>query len=101
MIGAVVWWLSFVDPDLPKGERFLGACLVKALPARPQEALAEAWAQRCNPGGEVMFSEFPGDMPVPDVVFARYGNRLLSRAECQEFDAVMSATYGPGSDSTQ
>lgn len=101
MIGSVVWWLSFVDPDNPKGERFLGACLVKSLPARPQEALQAAWAQNCNPGGECMFTEFPADVPVPDAVFARYGNRLLSWEECQEFDAVMAATFGPGSEAVQ
>lgn len=91
MIGTVFWWISFVDPDKPKGEKFLGACLVKALPENPHHALQAAFQHQCSPGGEAMFIEFPADIPMPDNVFQRYGNRLLSRAECEEFDAVMLA----------
>jgi hypothetical protein len=45
------WWLSFVDPDRPKGERFLGVCVVEAPDLR--SAIRAAWKAKCNPGGEV------------------------------------------------
>lgn len=51
------WYLSFCDAERPKGQRFLGACIVTA--NSMGEAIKEAWLQQCNPGGEVMGHEIP------------------------------------------
>jgi len=76
MSGAAIeqrtYWLSFCDSDRPRGQQFLGACVVqvtsddvaRALAIRPDmydpvkgpwiaAAVMVAWAHRCNPGGEV------------------------------------------------
>lgn len=45
------WWLSFADPELPVGEQFLGVAIVEADNLR--EAVASAWRDGLNPGGEV------------------------------------------------
>jgi hypothetical protein len=55
-----IWWLSFVDPDKPVSERFLGACCVKATDA--DDAVKEAWALGCNPGGEVVAFEIEEEL---------------------------------------
>ena len=93
-----VYFLSFVDPERPKGQQFLGGCLVKAPFGMPALAVREAWTRRCNPGGECMITEI--QEPFPDAVFERYGNRLLDRAECEEMDGVLQATMtaAPGPD---
>ena len=44
-----LWWLSFADGDLPKGQQFLGVCLVWA-PAFPLAVMA-AHVLGINPGG--------------------------------------------------
>jgi hypothetical protein len=48
-------YLSFVDPDRPEGDRFLGACWVKA--GGFTTALQISHARGINPGGEVAFTE--------------------------------------------
>jgi hypothetical protein len=53
-----VFWLSFVDPTRPKGDRFLGVAIVRAFDAT--DAVSTAWALGCNPGGEVLIN---GPMP--------------------------------------
>ena len=80
------WWLSFADGERPKGQQFLGACLVQA-----QGLLGATLAARLlglNPGGEVK-----GVGPIPtDTEFPPgWTNRLLNREECAEFDRLMSA----------
>ena len=79
------FWLSFADAELPKGEQFLGACLVKAVifPA----AIEKAHRLGINPGGEVQGMELDDDAePLPG-----WDHRLLTRAECEQFDAAHSA----------
>ena len=46
------FWLSFADPDKPRGKQFLGGCVIEAesFPG----AITEAHRLGCNPGGEVM-----------------------------------------------
>lgn len=46
------WWLSFCDPDRPKGTQFLGVAIIQGYDII--EASQRAWALGCNPGGEVM-----------------------------------------------
>jgi len=67
-----LWWLSFCDPDKPRGQQFLGVAIVEA--PGPVHAQCSTWALGINPGGEVMTYQ-AGDVPV------EYRHRLLSRAE--------------------
>lgn len=76
------YWLSFVDDALPKGQRFLGGCLVQAGSATA--ALIKAHAMKINPGGEVAIVEIT-DRYEPNV--ARFQlNHLYSRAEIEAMD---------------
>ena len=79
------FWLSFCDPQLPEGLRFLGACIVRA--EGPANALAEAWRAGCNPGGEAQTIELPGTLPS---CWPRY--RLLSKAEIEHLEAITPPT---------
>lgn len=97
------YWLSFVDPDRPKGERFLGVSIVQvsdeeveaqreeaagwAEPERGMEiaaAVAKAWDMGCNPGGEVQgfrIDQAPKFEELKDkIVF----HQLLSEADLAE-----------------
>ena len=73
------WWLSFCDPDKPKGTQFLGVIIVDA------KGLFHAHHQinmlGINPGGEIQcFDISKIDPPIKD----RYKNRLLTKEECEE-----------------
>ena len=69
------WWMSFCDPDKPKGQRFIGVVVVEA----PGFAHAhqKTWALGVNPGGEVQGAQIEG-FP------AEYLDKLLSRVELEE-----------------
>lgn len=54
-----LFWMSFCDPDRPKGRQFIGVALVEA-PTLP-DAITTAWRTGCNPGGEVQSTEIPID----------------------------------------
>lgn len=79
--GRKVFWMSFCDPDRPKGSQFLGACLVDVTAEEADAAAIEVmlrfpfaqsdaeWiaaatskAHRlgCNPGGEIASMEVAG-----------------------------------------
>lgn len=78
------WWLSFADPDKPKGLQFLGVIVVKAVSFQD----AHATSLLCgNPGGEVQGVELPDEIAakVPD----RYLHHLLSRQETMELDEIL------------
>lgn len=77
------WWLSFANPYLPAGSQFLGACLVKAHGVA--EAVRVAHVLEINPGGEVQFMKLLPTAPIP----AKWAERLLTRAECAQFDEEM------------
>ena len=76
------WWLSFADGDLPKGRQFLGACLVQGRGLAT--AISNSHALGCNPGGSCQGLEAPESFSPRD----GWTNRLLSRAECEEFDRL-------------
>jgi hypothetical protein len=77
------FWLSFVDPEKPEGERFLGVAVVHAYDARG--AVIVSHLEGCNPGGEVMIAgPFPGAVLPPG---GDHVGRLLSRAEAEALDA--------------
>lgn len=86
------WWLSFADPELPKGLQFLGACLVQAEDERG--AITEAWLRHLNPGGEVaIVGPLAG---LPPGVSDEYANILLTRVQCEEMDRVAAASKRQG-----
>jgi hypothetical protein len=79
-----VFWLSFCDGDKPKGQQFLGACLVEVTDVEATASLAvitevfprakpgaewvaaasrKAHRLKCNPGGEMLSFEIPLDHP--------------------------------------
>lgn len=79
-----VFWMSFCDPTRPKGESFLGACLIEVTGAdafnawmalnflHPQPypdshwlaaAVTKAHALKCNPGGEIASYPLPPHHP--------------------------------------
>ena len=71
------FWLSFADAD-----RFLGAVLVPAHSF--VEAIKVSWILGLNPGGDVLPVEAPdGFQPR-----AGWAERLLSRADCEEFERL-------------
>ena len=71
------YWLSFADNGLPKGEQFLGVCMVEA--HSPVDAVVVAHDLGVNPGGEVQIFALPADYAPP----ASHANRLLDRAEAE------------------
>lgn len=79
-----LWWLSFADPDKPKGQRFLGVCIVEA--RGPASAMLEARRRGCNPGGEIENWMLPDTDSTREKV-GPYMNRLLSK------DEVMAAGF--------
>ncbi len=81
-----LFWLSFADPDLPKGTQFLGGCVVRATSFI--EAVQVSHALGINPGGEVQGHPVAipdGFHPVPEA----YIERLLSRDDCARMDEEM------------
>lgn len=77
------WWMSFCDSERPKGDKFLGALIVKA--DNHLEMIKRSWALHLNPGGEVMFFEIPSqyEQRIPRDWIE---TRLLTKAECAEFE---------------
>lgn len=74
------WYLSFTDPDRPKGTQFLGACVVEARGIA--QAIGESHRLGLNPGGEVLPIQVPADKePVPEV-----RGRLLSAREARDME---------------
>lgn len=77
-----VYWLSFVDPDRPKGEKFLGVAIVRG--TDPQDACATAWDRGCNPGGEVLINgPMPEGMYQPEDM-----NRLLDADDARRLAVI-------------
>jgi hypothetical protein len=82
-VGNPQWWLSFADPDLPEGEQFLGAAIVKA--ADEAAAMTISHFLGINPGGEVAIM---GPLPV-DERWRHYPiGELMSRAEIEVVEKV-------------
>ena len=87
------WWLSFVDPDRPDGERFLGVAIVEGYGVG--SASRRAHELQINPGGEVHAEPLTGDAIPP----AEYRNRLLSKSDLEEADLIDEQAASP-TDST-
>ena len=68
----VCLWMSFCDPDKPKGTQFLGVIVVMA--KGPAHALVKTHALGINPGGEIMtYQTNPDDIKPADF------DRLLTK----------------------
>ncbi len=75
------YWLSFADPDLPKGSQFLGVVITNAVGVA--HAMQKCWDLGCNPGGQVM--AYPTDAAkIPKECF----DRLLSKQELIDYDFI-------------
>ena len=68
------FWLSFVNDDLPKGQKFLGLCLVQGVD--PISAVQRSHDLSINPGGEVMILELNDSE-----VLTSYQNRFIGKEE--------------------
>lgn len=74
-----LWWLSFADGDLPKGQQFLGVVLLRA--RHFMLAQQESHWLGINPGGSMMAWEWPEEGPaIGDELLGR----LLSRSELEQ-----------------
>lgn len=86
------WYLSFCDDEIaatipeeeqrPGGPSWMGGCYVEA--PFGLQAVTEAWAQGCNPGGTVAFM---GPIPAGTVPSSHL-NRLITTLEGLEFDVL-------------
>lgn len=75
------FYLSFVDPARPPGQRWIGACFID-VDADPDDGMTvakAAWARGCNPGGEIMM--LPLDLTSGAGIPEAYKDRLLDEAE--------------------
>ncbi len=72
------FWLSFADGDLPKGQQFLGACIVQA--ETNIDAVTKAHLLGINPGGEVMMVEIESAGAIKEILENHPLNTLLSKA---------------------
>lgn len=84
------FWLSFCSEELPHGEDFLGASIVRA--TSDLAAVMVAHREGCNPGGQVMMLEVPAD--VDPLIGDEWRSRLLTREECETLDAQLGALRG-------
>lgn len=79
------FYMSFVDPKLPEGHRWLGACIVEA--EDQIDATRKAWVAGCNPGGEILFVEVER---IPNI---KWYYRLLNKDQLMEMGAEITAEY--------
>jgi hypothetical protein len=75
------YWLSFVDPERPKGDKFVGALLIESNTFAA--AIATSWLLKLNPGGEVQGFAVPAEFEERVEILRNEGMtyRLLSKAE--------------------
>ena len=104
-----VFWLSFCDGDKPKGEQFLGACVIEVTAEEADEAAVDvmlrfpfaqpgsewlaaatrkAHRHGCNPGGEVASMEV--DPSNPRLSRYVYGV-LMDRATVESIDRELES----------
>lgn len=109
------FWLSFCDSDRPKGQQFLGACVLDVADSEAESmlsdltarfpnhqpgaewiaaALKKAWALGCNPGGEVATSDVTAADPKALAHYER--GQLYSRAEIDAIDAEIESAAAGG-----
>jgi hypothetical protein len=102
-----MFWLSFCDADRPKGQQFLGACVIEVTAAEADAAaldvllrfpfaqpeaewlaaaVTKAHQLGCNPGGQVASREVPYNHP--NLARYRYGI-LMDRATIEGIDQAL------------
>lgn len=89
-----LWWLSFIDPHLPEGERFLGVAIVEAKDF--DMALKKTWELGINPGGQVRGLELEEENFLGNTEQIKAGleqarlhqNQLLSLEDLKKFGLV-------------
>ena len=82
----MIWqYLSFCDGSAPKGQQWLGCCIVEGDDV--VEAAARAHDLGCNPGGQVACWAFRYVPPM------QYRNRLLNKVELSR---MMEEVCGDG-----
>lgn len=81
------FWLSFADPNAPKGSQFLGALIVEG--ESFLDAVQNAHKLGCNPGGEAIGAAFFPE--TAQVIPPAWKGRLLSKADAERFDAFMDS----------
>lgn len=89
-----LWWLSFCDPNKPKGQTFLGECMVEVeSPSRGETGIAfaveVASIAGCNPGGDIL--GWAISLESAAWVSDQWKNRLLSKGEIATFNAEIRA----------
>lgn len=85
-----LWWLSFCDNARPSGHKFLGACIVQG--GDMIEAVKNAHANGCNPGGEVRGHQIP-ELLVGRLPAHRIGV-LLDKSTAENFDSELLPLRG-------
>ena len=80
-----LWWLSFVDAQLPKGEQFLGVIILRGQGFT--DAIRRTHALKLNPGGGVQGLKIPEEIKIDDI----WLNRLLPRNECEQLDREIAS----------
>ncbi len=85
------YWLSFCDPDLPKGTQFLGAVFTQANDFIA--AVRKSHALGINPGGEVQGHE-AGPRFKMHPSLETYVDRVLTREECEAFESAIVKLFG-------
>jgi tRNA nucleotidyltransferase (CCA-adding enzyme) len=81
-----LWYMSFADPERPRGTQFLGAIIVQA-PTFPA-AVTRSHKLGINPGGAVMGGQVPPDLTIAP----EWRDRLLNKEEA----TAAAATQGAG-----
>lgn len=74
-------WMSFCDPDKPKGKQFLGVVITNAIGIA--SAVDKAHRLGINPGGEILSYETD-----PGNINPNHFDRLLSAQELEEYGYV-------------
>jgi hypothetical protein len=70
-------WMSFCDPNKPKGQQFLGVIITQSLGLT--HAIKETHERGINPGGEIQSYIFPPGL----LVDVKYLNRLMQKEELE------------------
>lgn len=77
----MLYFLSFIDPNLPVGQRSLGVAIVEAV--NFTDALKATWFLGINPGGEVQGVPLAAECYSMDL-FNAHKNKLMTKADAAE-----------------
>lgn len=83
-------WMSFVDPDRPAGQRFLGVVVTRATIEEDTMTVLDRLRDKgLNPGGECQPQAMRGEAPIPE----EFIDRLLTKEEAEALDDMMRAAF--------